>query len=75
MDIYMLIMDIHDSIVDINFGYGYLEFTTVVDIHNSVVETIMDIIFQLWISLLPIKIIYNTLMNYVYPWFFIKTES
>ena len=51
MDIYMLIMDIDDSIVDINFGYGYLEFTTVVDIHNSVVETIMDIIVQLWISL------------------------
>ena len=26
------------------FGYEYLEFTTIVDIHNSVMETIMDII-------------------------------
>ena len=25
------------------FGYEYLEFTTIVDIHNSVMETIMDI--------------------------------
>ena len=33
------------------FGYEYLEFTTVVDIHNSVMETIMDIIVQLWISI------------------------
>ena len=49
----MLIMDVHDSIVDINtvFGYEYLEFTTVVDIHHSVMETIMDIIVQLWISI------------------------
>ena len=33
------------------FGYEYLEFTTIVDIHNSVMETIMDIIVQLWISI------------------------
>ena len=48
----MLIMDIHDSIVDIHIGYEYLEFTTIVDIHNSAMETIMDIIVQLWISIL-----------------------
>ena len=36
------------------FGYEYLEFTTIVDIHNSVMETIMDIIVQLWISVLAI---------------------
>ena len=52
----MLIMDIHDSIVDIHiwiwiFGYEYLEFTTIVDIHNSVMKTIMDIIIQLWMSI------------------------
>ena len=33
------------------FGYEYLEFTTIVDIHNSVMEKIMDIIVQLWISI------------------------
>ena len=33
------------------FGYEYLEFTPIVDIHNSVMETIMDIIVQLWISI------------------------
>ena len=33
------------------FGYEYLEFTTIVDIHNSVMETIMDIIVQLRISI------------------------
>ena len=33
------------------FGYEYLEFTTIADIHNSVMETIMDIIVQLWISI------------------------
>ena len=32
------------------FGYEYLEFTTIVDIHNSVMETSMDIIVKLWIS-------------------------
>ena len=36
------------------FGYEYLEFT-IVDIHNSVMETIMDIIVQLWISIFAIK--------------------
>ena len=33
------------------FEYAYLEFTTIVDIHNSVMETIMDIIVHLWISI------------------------
>ena len=33
------------------FGYEYLESTTIVDIHNSVMETIMDITVQLWISI------------------------
>ena len=33
------------------FGYEYLEFTTVVDIHNSVMETIIYIIVQFWISI------------------------
>ena len=33
------------------FGYEYLKFTAIVDIHNSVMETIMDIIVQLWISI------------------------
>ena len=50
----MLIMDIHDSIVDIHiwiWSYEDLEFTTVVDIHNSVIETIMDITVQIWISI------------------------
>ena len=47
----MLILDIHDSIVDIHIGYEYLELTTIADIHNSVMETIMDIIVQLWISI------------------------
>ena len=36
----------------LNCGYEYLEFTKIVDIHNSVMETIMDIIVQLWISIL-----------------------
>ena len=42
----MLIMDINDWIVDIHIWiwiYEYLEFTTIVDIHNSIMETIMDI--------------------------------
>ena len=48
----MLIMNTHDWIVEISiFGYEYLEFTTIVDIHNSVMETIMDIIVQLWMSI------------------------
>ena len=50
----MLIMDIHDSIVDIHiwiWSYEDLEFTTVVDIHNSVKETIMDILVQIWLSI------------------------
>ena len=33
------------------FGYEYLEFTTAVAIHNSVMETIIYIIVQLWISI------------------------
>ena len=33
------------------FGYEYLEFTKILDIHDSVMKTIMDIIVQLWISI------------------------
>ena len=33
------------------FGYEYLEFTTIIDINNSLMETVMDIIVQLWISI------------------------
>ena len=48
----MLIMNINDWIVDIHIWiWIYLEFTTIVDIHNSVMETIMDTIVQLWISI------------------------
>ena len=32
------------------FGYE-IEFTTIVDINNSLMETVMDIIVQLWISI------------------------
>ena len=42
----MLIMDIHDWIVDIHIWiwiYEYLEFKTIVDINNSIMQTIMDI--------------------------------
>ena len=47
----MLIMDIHDSIVDIYIWIWISKIQTIVDIHNSVMETIMDIIVQLWISI------------------------
>ena len=36
------------------FGYEYLEFTTIVDIHNSVMETIMDILLVLVLILNPL---------------------
>ena len=56
------------------FGYEYLEFTTIVDIHNSVMETIMDIhssIMDIYMCLSKSSTthIYISIDNYVYPWF------